>query len=183
MVPVLVMTVTAKESSPDLYRIVDKQIADPLKRIPGVGAIIYVGGQERQINVHFDREALEACHLSVQQIRNVLSAENLNLPVGTVKVGSKELQIRVAGRFKNAHEIASIVVGKSGDALVRLRDVADVSDAFEEPQEWAWSGGRPAIAIIIQKQSGANTVKACTNSSLRISRSTPSWTIPATYTI
>ncbi|MBW1773589.1 MAG: efflux RND transporter permease subunit [Deltaproteobacteria bacterium] len=159
MVPVLVMTVTAKESRPDLYRIVDKQIADPLKRIPGVGAIIYVGGQERQINVHFDREALEACHLSVQQIRNVLSAENLNLPVGTVKVGSKELQIRVAGRFKNAHEIASIVVGKSGDALVRLRDVADVSDAFEEPQEWAWSGGLPAIAMIIQKQSGANTVK------------------------
>ncbi|MCD4663864.1 MAG: efflux RND transporter permease subunit, partial [Bacteroidales bacterium] len=79
MVPVLVMTVTAKESRPDLYRIVDKQIADPLKRIPGVGAIIYVGGQERQINVHFDREALEACHLSVQHIRNVLSAENLNL--------------------------------------------------------------------------------------------------------
>jgi len=36
MVPILVMTVTAKESSPDLYRIVDKQIADPLKRIPGV---------------------------------------------------------------------------------------------------------------------------------------------------
>jgi Cu/Ag efflux pump CusA len=66
MVPVLVMTVTAKESSPDLYRIVDKQIADPLKRIPGVGAILFIGGQERQINVHFDREALDAYQLSAQ---------------------------------------------------------------------------------------------------------------------
>ena len=158
MVPVLVMTVTARESSPDLYRIVDKQIADPLKRVPGVGAILYIGGQERQINVHFDREALEAYHISVQRIRNVLSAENLNLPAGTVKVGRKELQIRVAGRFKNAREIAGIVIGSHNDALVRLRDVAEVSDAFDEPQEWAWSGELPAVALIIQKQSGANTV-------------------------
>ena len=158
MVPVLVMTVTARESSPDLYRIVDKQIADPLKRIPGVGAILYVGGQERQINVHFDREALEAYHVSVQHIRDVLSSENLNLPAGTVKVGRKELQIRVAGRFKNTSEIAGIVIGSHNDALVRLRDVAEVSDAFDEPQEWAWSGELPAVALIIQKQSGANTV-------------------------
>jgi len=158
MVPVLVMTVTARESSPDLYRIVDKQIADPLKRVPGVGAILYVGGQERQINVHFDREALEAYHISVQHISNVLSAENLNLPAGTVKVGKKELQIRVAGRFKNTNEIAGIVIGSHNNALVRLRDVAEVSDAFDEPQEWAWSGELPAVALIIQKQSGANTV-------------------------
>ena len=158
MVPVLVMTVTARESSPDLYRIVDKQIADPLKRVPGVGAILYVGGQERQINVHFDREALEAYHVSVQHIRDVLSSENLNLPAGTVKVGRKELQIRVAGRFKNTSEIAGIVIGSHNDALVRLRDVAEVSDAFDEPQEWAWSGELPAVALIIQKQSGANTV-------------------------
>jgi len=158
MVPVLVMTVTAQESSPDLYRIVDKQIADPLKRVPGVGAVVYIGGLERQINVHFDREAIEAYHISVQQIRNVLAAENLNLPVGTVKIGRNELQIRVAGRYRDAAEIANTVIGSNGDALVRLRDVATVTDAFEEPQEWARSGKLPAVALIIQKQSGANTV-------------------------
>ena len=158
MVPVLIMTVTAQESSPDLYRIVDKQIADPLKRVSGVGAVVYIGGQERQINVHFDREAIEAYHLSVQQIRNVLAAENLNLPVGTAKIGRNELQIRVAGRYRDAAEIANTVIGSDGDALVRLRDVATVTDAFEEPQEWARSGKLPAIALLIQKQSGANTV-------------------------
>jgi HAE1 family hydrophobic/amphiphilic exporter-1 len=158
MVPVLIMTVTAQESSPDLYRIVDKQIADPLKRVSGVGAVVYIGGQERQINVHFDREAIEAYHLSVRQVRNVLAAENLNLPVGTAKIGRNELQIRVAGRYRDAAEIANTVIGSDGDALVRLRDVATVTDAFEEPQEWARSGKLPAIALLIQKQSGANTV-------------------------
>ena len=163
MVPVMVMTVTARESSPDLYRIVDKLIADPLKRVSGVGAILYIGGRERQINVHFDREALEAYHISVQHLRNVLGAENLNLPAGTVKVGRKELRIRIAGRFKSIHEIEAVVVGSREDALVRLSDVADVTDAFEEPQEWAWSGNLPAIALIIQKQSGANTVNVINN--------------------
>jgi HAE1 family hydrophobic/amphiphilic exporter-1 len=159
MVPVLVMTVTAKESSPDLYRIVDKQISDPLKRVAGVGAVVYIGGQERQITVHFDRKALEAHHLPVQQVRNALAAENLNLPAGSVKVGRNELQIRVAGRYRDAAEIANTVVGRNGDAFIRLKDVAAVTDAHEEPQEWAWSGSSPAIALIIQKQSGANTVR------------------------
>jgi HAE1 family hydrophobic/amphiphilic exporter-1 len=158
MFPVLIMTVTARESVSDLYRIVDKQIADPLKRISGVGAVMYIGGQQRQINVHFARQALEAYHLSVQQVRNVLLAENLDLPAGTVKVGSGEYQIRVAGRFRDATEIAATVVGRHGDALVRLRDVAEVTDAHEEPQEWAWSRGDPAMVLIVQKQSGANTV-------------------------
>jgi multidrug efflux pump subunit AcrB len=158
MVPVLVVTVTAKESAPDLYRIVDKQLADPLKRIPGVGAILYEGGIERQIDVHFNRAALEGYHLSVQQIRNVLRAENLNLPAGTVKVGTKELQIRVDGRFRDVTEIANIVIGSKGDALIRLRDVAEVNDAHEEPTQWGWGGGIPGIVMIIQKQSGANSV-------------------------
>lgn len=159
MVPVLVMTVTAKESSPDLYRIVDKQISDPLKRVAGVGAVVYIGGQERQITVHFDRKTLEAHHLSVQQVRNALAAENLNLPAGSVKVGRNELQVRVAGRYRDAAEIANTVVGRNGDAFIRLKDVAAVTDAHEEPQEWAWSGSSPAVALIIQKQSGANAVR------------------------
>ncbi len=157
-VPVLVLTVSAEESASDLYRIVDKQIADPLKRIAGVGAVMQVGGQERQINVHFDRERLEAYHLSVQQVRGVLLAENLDLPAGTVKVGSGEYQVRVAGRFRDAAEIAGTVVGRQGDGLVRLRDVAEVTDAHQEAQEWAWSRGSHAIALLVQKQSGANTV-------------------------
>lgn len=158
MVPVLVMTVTAKESSPDLYRIVDKKIADPLKRISGVGAIFYEGGVERQINVHFDRQAIEAYNLSIQKIQNILSAENLNLPAGTVKIGQYELQIRVAGRFKNADEIANTVIGSKDDALVRLKDVADVFDAHEERNQWSWGNNVPGMVIFIQKQSGANTV-------------------------
>lgn len=158
MVPVLVVTVTAKESSPDLYRIIDKHISDPLKRVPGVGTILFEGGVDRQIIIHFDRDALEAYNISVQQIRTILTAENINLPAGTVKVGKKELQLRVAGRYRNRAEIANTVIGKSGNAYIRLRDIAEVTDTHEEPVQWAWGNGVPGMVMIIQKQSGANTV-------------------------
>ncbi|MCD4653714.1 efflux RND transporter permease subunit, partial [bacterium] len=158
MVPVLVATVTAKESSPDLYRIIDKQIADPLKRVPGVGAILYEGGVERQINVHFDRSALDAYHLSVQQIRNVISSENLNFPVGTIKVGKEELHVRITGRYRDVAEIGNTVIHREGDAFIRLRDIAEVRDAHEEATQWGWGNGVPGMVVIIQKQSGANTV-------------------------
>jgi HAE1 family hydrophobic/amphiphilic exporter-1 len=158
MAPVLVLTVTARESSPDLFRIIDKQIADPLKRVAGVGAILYEGGIERQINIHFDREALEAYNISVQQIRNVLASENLNVPVGTIKSGREELQVRVAGRYRSSEEMGATVIGSKGDAFIRLRDVAKISDTHEEPVQWGWGSGIPGMVLIIQKQSGANTV-------------------------
>ena len=75
-----------------------------------------------------------------------------------MKVGSGEYQIRVAGRFQDAAEIGATTVGRQGDGLVRLRDVAEVTDAHQEAQEWAWSHGSPAVALLVQKQSGANTV-------------------------
>ncbi len=158
MSPILVLTVTATESTPDLYRIVDKQISDALKRVPGVGAILLYGSTRRQINVHFDRQALEAYHLSVQQVRTLLAAQNLDLPAGTAKVGRQALQIRVTGRYQSPEQIAATVVGTSGDGLVRLRDVAEVADAHEEPTIWGWSGGVPGMVMVIQKQSGTNTV-------------------------
>ncbi len=156
--PVLVMTVTANESKSDLFRIVDKQIADPLKRLHGVGAIFYEGAVERQINVSFDRQALEAYHLSIYQIQQTLMAENLDLPAGTIKINESELQLRVAGRYKNSVEIANTIIAKQGDSLIRLKDVAKVLDAHEEKSQWTWGKDSPGMVVFIQKQSGENTV-------------------------
>jgi CzcA family heavy metal efflux pump len=159
MVPILVLTIRGKELGPDLYRIVDRQLADPLKRVPGVGTILYEGGVKRQINVHFNRDILEAHHVSVNQIQNVLRGENLDLPAGSVKAGSKELQIRIEGRFRNAAEIGDIIIGRTTGALIRIKDVARVSDTHEELTQWGWANGFPGMVMIIQKQSGANSVK------------------------
>ncbi|HDZ23690.1 MAG TPA: efflux RND transporter permease subunit, partial [Desulfobacteraceae bacterium] len=85
--PIMVVAVNATESWKNLYRIVDKQIADPLKRVKGVGAIVIYGGLRREISVRFDRERLAAFHLSTDDIVRILKAENLDMPAGNIKMG------------------------------------------------------------------------------------------------
>ncbi len=159
MAPILILTIRGRDVGPDLYTIVDRQLADPLKRVPGVGTILYEGGVRRQINVHFNRDVLEAHHVSVHQIQNILRAENLNLPAGSVQAGSKELQIRIEGRIRDASEIGDIIIGGSAGAFIRIKDVAKVTDAHEEPAQRGWADGFPGMVMIIQKQSDANSVK------------------------
>ena len=157
--PVMFFFVTAKESYPQLYHIVDKQISDELKRVPGVGAIVLYGGLKRQINVRFDLRKVEAYGLSLPEIGKILAAENLDLPAGEVKLGRMAYAIRVPGRFKTVKEIASTVIGSYRGRLIYLKDVAEVTDSFEEPKMTGYGDGRPAVVVAVQKQTGTNTVE------------------------
>ncbi|MBW2039603.1 MAG: efflux RND transporter permease subunit [Deltaproteobacteria bacterium] len=157
--PVLAMFVTADESYPQLYHIVDKQIADELKRVPGVGAIVLYGGLKRQINVHFDLHRIEAYNLSLAQIRQVLAAENLNLPAGEIKLGSQAYAIRIPGRYQSVEEIGDTVIGNHQGRPIYLKDVAQVTDSFKEVTLMGWGDSKPAVVLLIQKQTGINTVE------------------------
>jgi len=157
--PIFFFSVNATESYPQLYRICDDIIGDRLRRIPGVGGVWLEGGLERQINIEFENERLNAYSLSVDRIAQILSAENINLPVGEVKLGRRTYQVRIPGRFEKVEEIASTVVGGSGNALVRLRDVATVTDDFKESIQNVWGDGKPGLMMIVQRQIGANRVE------------------------
>jgi HAE1 family hydrophobic/amphiphilic exporter-1 len=157
--PIFFFSVNAEESLPQLYRIADDQIGDALRRIPGVGGVWLEGGLERQINIEFDTERLEAYSLSVDAIAGMLRAENINLPVGELKLGRRTYQVRIPGRYDSVDEIASVVVARSGSALVQLRDVARVNDDFKEQIQMVWGDGTPGMLMIVQKQIGKNTVE------------------------
>ena len=158
MSPVMFIAVGATESYKQLYQIVDKDIADPLRRVEGVGAIIIYGGLRRQINVEFDKQRLEAFKLPLSQVIQALAAENLDLPAGSVKMGSRDYHLRVPGRFTSLEEIKSVIVANRGGKPIYLRDIAVVQDSFEEPKMYASSNGKDAAIMLVQKQSGTNTV-------------------------
>ena len=157
--PVVIAAITARESYPQLYQITDKMIADPLKRIPGVGTVVLRAGEERQINVFLKEDKLEAYHLSIQRIKTLLKAENIDLPAGDVKTGRFDYNLRVMGRFTDPRQLNNLVIGQHDGHLLYLRDVATIQDGFKEQIEKAWGDGRPGMVLMIQKQSNANTVE------------------------
>ncbi len=157
--PVLVMTVTADASWPSLYYLTENKIADELKRVPGVGAVQLMGGMKRQINVQFDLQKIEAYRLNLAQVKQLLAAQNLNLPGGSIKAGTLEYYVRVPARYKDVEEIKNTVVGYYSGKPVYLKDVAEVEDAYKEQTVNGWGDGKRAIVLVLQKQSGKNTVK------------------------
>lgn len=156
--PIMFMTISGEKSWPRLYEIVDKRVVDELKRVPGVGTIIVHGGLRRRINVYFDLEKLEAYKIPITFVNQVLAAENVNIPAGSIKAGSREYFVRIPGRFTNPNEIQDIIVGSFQGKPVYLRDVARVEDGFEPQDIMGWGDRKPALVLILQKQTGKNTV-------------------------
>ncbi len=157
--PIMFMTVTADASWPRLYHIADKEIADGLKRIPGVGAILIQGGERRRFNVYFDRERIEGYHLSLARVNAVLAAENRNIPGGRIKSGTMDYFVRIPARFRTAEAMGRTVVGMHKGHPVYLKDVARVEDDFKPMDRNGWGDGKPAVVLILQKQSDKNTVE------------------------
>lgn len=159
MMPVMVMGVTADESYPRLKKIAEDKIADPIKRIPGVATAFVRGGLERQILVEVDRSRLEALNLSVNQIIQSLQLQNLTTPGGHLKTGLTDYLVRVPEEFKSVEEVENTIVGMHKGVPIYLKDVARVSDSFAEQTKHARINKREGLILIVQKQSGANTVR------------------------
>src|SRR5690554_2228878 len=158
MIPVVVLSATAEESAGALYKILDEQVANPLNRISDVGTVSVGGAPQREIQVNVVPAKLEAYNMSLEQIAQVIAAENLNVPAGNFDIGSQTYMLRLEGEFKNSRDLNNIVVGNSMGRPVYLRDVATVSDTLESRVQENYTNGRRSASIIVQKQSGANTV-------------------------
>lgn len=157
-IPIMMLSVTAKESLPALYRILDDKVSTPLQRINGVGAISISGAPMREIQVYCDPAKLEAYHISVETIANLISAENRNTPAGSIDIGSNTYSMRVQGEFTDAKQLERIVVGSNQGRNIYLGDVARVEDTVEERAQESFNNGTQGGMIVIQKQTGANSV-------------------------
>jgi len=156
--PIMMFTAQAQESLSGLDKILDDKVATPLARVKGVGTVSISGAPTREIQVYCDPNKLEAYGLSVSTIASVISYENKNIPSGNIDIGSNTYTLRVEKEFSDPSELLDIVVGYSGSNAVYLRDVATVRDGSEEREQESYTDGVRSARIVIQKQTGANTV-------------------------
>jgi HAE1 family hydrophobic/amphiphilic exporter-1 len=156
--PILVMGATARENFPGIRHIVQTEIADPLKAVPGVSEVWVFGGPEREIQVEIDPSRLEATGIPMSQVVDVLAAENVDIPAGEMNIGRFRYTVRVPGKFEEVSEFERIVVGSSMGKIIRLGDIADVRDDFAEQIMKARADKQDGLVFFVSKQSGANSV-------------------------
>ena len=159
MIPIVLLSVQAKESQSALYKILDDRVVNPLARIPGVGTVSISGAPQREIQVYCDPNKLEAYNLSIETISSIIGAENKNIPGGNFDIGSETYSLRVEGEFDDSRQLADVVVGTHNGANIFLRDVAHIVDTVEERAQETYNNGVQGAMIVVQKQSGANSVE------------------------
>lgn len=158
-IPIMMLSVQSEESTNALYKILDDKVASPLRRIRGVGTVSIGGAPQREVQVYCDPYKLEAYNLTIEGIATAIAAENKNLPLGNIDIGSETYSMRVHGEFSAAKEMENIIVGSFNNQNVFLRDIATLKDTVQERIQEVYNNGMRGAMVIVQKQSGSNSVE------------------------
>ena len=157
--PVISLAVRSERLSPrELTDFAEKTVQRRVENIEGVGKVDLVGTSFREVSVELLPERLEALGLGVDDVIGGLRTENVNFPVGRLNRDDTEQPLRVAGKPSEVEGYKTLVIAEIEGRAIALGDVARVVDGVEEQRTLALVDGKPAVALDVIKQSGANTV-------------------------
>ena len=157
--PILFYAVTADESYPAISTILDEKVITPLNRVDGIGSVGLMGAPGREIQVNIDPRKMESYNITVEQIAAVINAENINLPAGNLEMGMMDYPLRIEGEFSSSDVLNDLVLANFNGQTIYLKDVASIKDTIRDMTFDERMNGKTGIRMIIQKQSGANTVQ------------------------
>jgi HAE1 family hydrophobic/amphiphilic exporter-1 len=152
------MTVLSELPVNQIREIMEETIGPRLERIEGVGRVRWYGGSRRQIQVLVDLTALDSRQITINEVREALRNENQNRRGGDIEDGASRVLVRTVGQFTDLEQIRRTVIKNGPDGVVRIEDIADVVDGFEEAESVGGTMGKPAVSVSIAKVTGSNTI-------------------------
>ena len=175
--PIMTIGVSGRRDVREVTELAKHQIQEQLQTVAGVGAVFLSGTRTRAINVVVNTEKLASFELSVEDVRQALITQNLEVPGGIVSQGSRELVLRTLGRIQSSAQFNELIVTNRGGHAIRIKDVGRADDSFEEPRALSRLDGNNAVSLFVQRQSGTNTVAISDAVQVRLARI--SQTLPA----
>ncbi len=158
--PVLTLAVTSPSVPlPQVRDLVDTRVAQRLSQIPGVGLVSVAGGQRPAVRIQANPQTLAAYGLTLADLRNAISAANVNQPKGTLNGPLRATTINANDQLKSPDEYMDLIVTYRNNAPLRLSDIAQAVVAAEDARLAAWADGQPAILLNVQRQPGANVIE------------------------
>ncbi|MFZ5805684.1 MAG: efflux RND transporter permease subunit [Verrucomicrobiota bacterium] len=145
-------------STLELTTIAETQVKEQLQTVNGVGGINLGGAKRFAIRLWLDADKMASRGVTPMDIKNILQAENVELPSGRVENLSRESTILVRGKMDKPDEYENLIIRYENGAPIRLRDVARAEVGSEDERTIARYNGRPTVGLGIVKQSDANTV-------------------------
>lgn len=147
-----------RQTHAEISRLAEDVLADRLRGLDGVAVVNVEGSLRRELSVLLHADKLREFNVSVSDVVNALRAQNTTAPVGRVKGVLDEQNIRLVGRIESPAEFNDVVVGRAGNEIVRLGQVATVEDGFAEPETISLRNGHPNVGVSVIRSREASTV-------------------------
>src|SRR5207237_9792635 len=144
----------------EITEITEKRVKQELETVKDVGSVGYNGERKREIQLLLNADRLNAYGLSVEQVRNAVERQNVEIPGGQFTAGPADVAVRTMGRIKNVEDFNRIVLSYRADgSVITLGDVGRVQDSVQEIRSATRLSGTAAIGVQVRKQSGTNTIE------------------------
>jgi CzcA family heavy metal efflux pump len=161
--PVVTLAVSGNMDERDLYDLAFNVIEPQIEHLPGVASAQPLGGRIREIHVTLDRNRLEALQLPVQTVITAVANANLIIPSGDLKTGQFDYSLKTESLFNLVKPMGDIVVKMVNNVPVRVRDIGQIEDSYQEETEIIRIDGRPGLTMRVQKLANANTIEVVDN--------------------
>jgi multidrug efflux pump subunit AcrB len=135
-------------------------LEEEIEALPEISSADIKGALEREIRIDADPFRMEANSLTFNDIRGAVAAENLSMSGGNVLMGDMRRSLSIKGEFDQVADIENVIVKNENSNIVYLRDVAQVTDTYEERTTYAREGGDPVVTLDVVKRSGENLLES-----------------------
>jgi len=158
--PIFGFAVFGPRAPKEITEIAEKRVKQELETVKDVGSVGYNGERKREIQLMLNADRLNAYGLTVDQVRNAVQRQNVEIPGGQFTAGAADVAVRTMGRIRNVEDFNRIVLSYRADgSVITFGDVGQVVDSVQEVRSATRLSGTPAIGVQVRKQSGTNTIE------------------------
>ncbi len=159
-IPVLRIGVTGNMEPKEFFTFIDDQIKPQISKIPGVGQIVLIGGEKREIKINLNQDKLRSLNIPSTLVAQIVRSSNLDFPTGIIKDNDLQFVVRIAGKFETIDQIRKlpITISRNGGTIY-LEDLAEIEDGIEDLKNITRLNGRDMIGLNVSKQTDANSVE------------------------
>lgn len=152
----------------ELFELIEDTVEPQLRRVTGVGDMWVFGGEEREMQIRIDPDALVARKVTITEFAQALRRENMNVRGGFFEEGKWRYTLRTIGQFDSVEDVENVIISRSERGTVYLKEVASVSPGYKKRLSQVHTNGQPTVVMGVLRKSGANVVELSQSMKQRI---------------
>ncbi|WP_248920018.1 efflux RND transporter permease subunit [Pseudomonas entomophila] len=158
--PIMVLSLTSDVlSKGKLYDLADTILSQSLSQVSGVGEVQIGGSSLPAVRIELEPQLLNQYSLSLDDVRSAVANANQRRPMGYVEDQERNWQVRANDQLEKAEDYKPVVIRQSNGAILRLSDVAKVTDGVENRYNSGFFNDESAVLLVINRQTNANIIE------------------------